>query len=142
MKTFIPRIIALVALSGSSLLAQEQDITGTWQGTLQAGRELRTVIKISKGEGGTLKGVFYSIDQGAQALSMGAITIQGSAVKMAIPVINGSYEGKLDSDGISIAGNWTQGAVPIPLNLKRANSETAWAIPSPPKAMAADANPT
>jgi hypothetical protein len=28
-----------------------QGIVGTWQGTLHAGRDLRTVVKISKGDG-------------------------------------------------------------------------------------------
>jgi len=32
-------------------LAQEKDITGTWQGTLEAGKGLRTLIKISKDDG-------------------------------------------------------------------------------------------
>lgn len=56
---------AALGLSGGALFAQ--DITGTWQGTLQAGRELRTVIKISKADGGGLKAVMYSIDQSGQA---------------------------------------------------------------------------
>jgi hypothetical protein len=42
MKKLTLRIIALSAFSGGALLAQ--DITGTWQGTLQApNQELRTV---------------------------------------------------------------------------------------------------
>ena len=53
------RIVALMALSGSALLAQ--DVTGTWQGTLVAGRELRTVIKISKTPSGSLGATLYSI---------------------------------------------------------------------------------
>jgi len=139
MKKLKLRIIALLALSGAALSAQ--DITGTWQGALQAGRELRTVIKISKGGDGGLKAVMYSIDQGGQGIAA-TVTLQGSTVKMSVPGIGGAYEGKLDSDGVSIAGTWTQGATPLPLNLKHVTSETAWAIPAPParlKPMAADA---
>lgn len=135
-------IIALSALPGGSLVAQ--DITGTWQGTLQAGRELRTVIKISKVDGGGLKAVMYSIDQGGQGLPTSAVTLQGSTVKMSVPGIGGTYEGKLNADGTSIEGTWTQGGGPLPLNLKRATSETAWTIPDPParlKPMPADASP-
>ena len=61
-------IIALAAWSGGALLAQ--DITGTWQGTLQAGRDLRIVIKVSKGDAGGLKAVMHSIDQGGQGLPL------------------------------------------------------------------------
>jgi uncharacterized protein (TIGR03435 family) len=134
--------IALAALPGGALLAQ--DITGTWQGTLQAGRELRTVIKISKADGGALKAVLYSIDQGGQGITGGAVTLQGAAVKIPFPGIGGVYEGKLSGDGNAIAGTWTQGPSPLALNLTRATGETAWTIPDPParlKPMAADASP-
>src|SRR5712691_3144801 len=142
MKKLILWIIALAALPGGALLAQ--DITGTWQGTLQAGRELRTAIKISKADGGDLKAVLYSIDQGAQGLPASAATLQGSTVKISIAGIGGTYEGRLNADGNSIAGTWTQGPKPLPLNLSRATSETAWSIPDPParpKPMSADASP-
>lgn len=130
---------ALLALAGSALFAQ--DLTGDWQGSLALpnGKELRTVIKIVKTDGGALQGTFYSIDQGGQSIPVRPVTLQGSAVKMAIPGIGGSYEGKLEADG-SIAGNFKQGPATLPLNLKRATAETAWAIPEPPpppKAMAA-----
>jgi uncharacterized protein (TIGR03435 family) len=134
--------IALAALPGSAL--QAQNITGAWQGTLKAGpQDLRIVIKISLDDD-KLKAVTYSIDQGAQPIPVSAITKDGSTIKMTVAAINGSYEGKLNGDGNSINGTWTQGA-PLPLNLARATPETAWTIPEPPpppKLMAADANPS
>src|SRR5262249_28062640 len=51
---------------------------------------------------------------------------------------------KLAVDGNSFIGTWTQ-LQTVPLNLTRATGDTAWAIPeppTPPKAMAADANPS
>ncbi len=136
-------ILALPALLGSALFAQ--NLTGTWQGTLHAGRDLRTVIKISTTGKDTLQAVMYSIDQGAQGIPAGSVTLQGTTVKMTMPGVGGSYEGKLSADGNSIAGTWTQGPQPLALNLTRATPETAWAIPeppAPPKPMAASANPT
>ena len=50
----------------------------------------------------------------------------------------------MSADGNSIAGTWTQGPAPMPLNLARATAQSAWVIPeppAPPKPMAADANP-
>jgi uncharacterized protein (TIGR03435 family) len=141
MKKSMLLIFALAALPGSALFAQ--DITGTWQGTLQAPKqELRTVIKISKGDGG-LKAVLYSIDQGGQGFA-GTVTVESSIVKMAIPGIGGTYEGKLDGDAIALTGTFSQGPGKLPLNLKHVNDDAAWAIPAPPvalKAMPADANP-
>lgn len=136
-------IIALAVLSAGGVLAQS--LTGTWQGSLKPGpRELRTVIKISTGDDDKLKAVFYSIDQPSPAIPVTTITRTGSTVKMAIAALNGTYEGKLSSDGNSIEGTWTQGGPALPLNLTRATPETAWTIPEPPPPpvrMAADAKP-
>jgi len=85
----------------------------------------------------------YSIDQGPRA-SACAVTVTGATVKISAPSINGAYEGKLDSDGVNLAGTWTQGA-PLPLNLKRVKDDQAWPLPDPPasqKPMAADADPS
>jgi uncharacterized protein (TIGR03435 family) len=142
---FIKRLLTLLAFTGGGLFAQ--DITGTWQGTLaipQANRELRTVIKITK-EGATLKGMFYSIDQGGQGIATGPVTVSGTTVKIPIPGAAGGYEGKLDSDGVNLTGAFTQGPNSLPLNLKHVPDAQAWEIPkppAPPKSMPADANPS
>jgi len=140
MKKLLVWIVALMQLSGGALLAQ--DMTGTWQGTLAVGgRELRIAYKIVK-EGNTLKTTMYSIDQGGQGIPVSATTLQGSTFKMAIPGIGGVYEGKLDSDGVNLAGTWSQGGGPgIPLNLKLVKGDAAWAIPEPPRKMPAGASP-
>jgi uncharacterized protein (TIGR03435 family) len=134
--------IVLILFSGAGLRAQVQDITGTWQGTIKVpGRDLRTVIKISKTDNGTLKAVMYSIDQGGQGIGASAITQDGPTIKMSVSTINGTYEGKINTDGTLIEGTWSQGAASFPLVLDRATNDTAWAIPAPPTPMAADADP-
>jgi hypothetical protein len=111
MKMSIQPLVARAAFSGCALFAQ-QDITGTWQGTLQAGgRELRRVYKITKADG-ALKAIMYSIDQSPPGLPAGAITVRGATVRMPVPGIGGAYEGKLNADGTSMAGNRTQGGAP------------------------------
>ncbi len=146
-------IIFAAALSAGSLLAQLRDITGTWQGTLHVGRDLRTVLKISKGDGAALQGTFYSIDQGGQGIPISSVTLQGTTFKFAIAAIGGTYEGKLsNTDATAITGMWTQGPPPpqgpgpIALDLTLANDKTAWAIPDPPPPppppMAKDATPS
>jgi uncharacterized protein (TIGR03435 family) len=107
------------------------------------GRDLRTVFKISTGDDDKLKGLFYSIDQSPQPIPVNPVTVQGSSVKLTIPALGGSYEGKLSADGNSMVGTWTQpGPPPIPMTLNRATTQTAWAIPEPPpppKPLAANA---
>lgn len=137
-------ILALAAISASALLAQ--NVTGTWQGSLQnpQGRTLRIVMKITRADDESLKTALYSIDQNGAPVNASSTTQQGSSIKIAMPAIGGSYEGRISPDGNSITGNWTQGPGPAPLNLTRATPETAWAIPDPPpppKIMAADVTP-
>jgi uncharacterized protein (TIGR03435 family) len=118
-----------------------QDITGTWQGTLHAGRDLRTVLKITAADGGGFKAVFYSIDQGGDGFPVTKITLEGTTVKYTLNQIGGSFEGKLSSDGKTIAGNWSQGPTPVPLTMARATPETEWTIPPPtPKLPPMDPN--
>jgi uncharacterized protein (TIGR03435 family) len=109
-----------------------QGIADTWQGTLHAGKDLRTVVKIAKGDDNGYNATFYSIDQGGQPLTVTSITLDGSTVKMSLTMIGGSYEGKLSPDGKTIVGTWSQGPNPLPLTLTRATPETEWAIPAPP----------
>ena len=140
MKNLMLWMIAFAILPGSAL--QAQNLTGNWQGTLEAGpQKLRIVVKISL-EDDKLKATLYSIDQPAPGMPASAVTKDGSTIKIAVGGL-GSYEGKLSGDGNAILGTWTQGA-PMPLNLVRATPATAWTTPEPPPPpvrMAANADP-
>ena len=124
----------------------DKGIVGDWQGTLHVPeKDLRIVAKITQATPGGLKVVMYSIDQGGQPIEASSASFEGGALKFAVEMIGGNYEGKMSADGKSIAGTWTQGPKPLPLVLERATPETAWAIPAPmPKMppMAANADPS
>ena len=128
-------------LSGGASFTQVSapDITGTWQGTLQIpanpqrpATDLRIVFKIAKADTG-FKATMYSIDQTPTPIAT-TITLQGTTVKISIPAAAGSYEGKLDSDGVNLIGTFTQGG-PVPLNLKHVTGDAAWPIPEPSPSM-------
>jgi non-heme chloroperoxidase len=117
-------MIALAALFGA--VAQAQDISGDWQGTLKMGAaEIRVVMIISKGTDGGWKAREATVDQGSDGVPADSVTLQGSELKLTFDRIKGAYQGNLSADGTSIAGTWTQGS-PLPLDLKRATSETTW----------------
>jgi uncharacterized protein (TIGR03435 family) len=138
MKTLLRSVVALVVLLSAGV-ASAQNLAGNWQGTLQAGaRALRIIFVVSAGDGGALRGLMYSIDQGGQGIPA-TVTAQGSAVRLVAAGANITFEGSLSADGNSIAGNFNQGGNAIPLTLQRATKDTAWAIPEPPRPMAADA---
>jgi uncharacterized protein (TIGR03435 family) len=139
-------LLAFTALSTSNLHAQTAspapDISGTWQGTLQAGKGLRSVLKISKADSGGWKAVFYSIDQTPQPIPVSSVTLQGTTFKFAITMFSLTYEGTLSADGKTITGNAMQGDQSHALVLSFTTPDNAWALPAPPKPMAADANPS
>src|SRR5204863_1997391 len=138
MKTLLRSVVALVVLLSAGAAAA-QNLAGNWQGTLQAGpRSLRIIFAVTAADAGGLRAVMYSIDQGGQGIPA-TVAAQGSAVRMVAAGANITFEGSLSADGNSINGNFTQGGNAIPITLQRATKDTAWAIPEPPKPMAADA---
>lgn len=142
MKT-LTHFALVVGLLLSASAAQAQNLAGNWQGTLAAGpQQLRVVFVLTaNAAGGGYTATMYSIDQGAGGLAANA-TVQGQTVRFTIATINGTFEGKLSPDGNTIDGNWSQGGGSAPLTLARATKETAWALPAPPRSMAADAPTT
>ena len=121
--------------------ASGQDISGSWQGTLNTGSELRTILKIEHAAHGGWSGTFYSIDQSSRGLPIPSLEFHNSELKFSIPDFNGSYQGKLSADGNSISGTWHQGQS-WPLNFERATKETAWQTdPTPHKVQFVEVEP-
>jgi uncharacterized protein (TIGR03435 family) len=118
-----------------------KDVLGIWQGTLHAGRDLRTELKITQAAAGEYKTTFYSIDQGGQPIPVSKTTFENGTLTFSIDAIGGKYEGKMSPDGKTITGTWTQGPNPLSLVLTRTEPDAAWPIPEPVKPMAADADP-
>ena len=135
---------APVPAVNTTVIVTAQDLTGTWQGTLHVGQDLRIVLKIAKADAGGYKSSFYSIDQTPNPFTVDKTTLDGSAVKLLVNQIGGTFEGKVSADWKTIVGSWAQGPNPFPLTLTRATPETEWSIPTPPPPvppMAANADP-
>ena len=128
--------VLFLMMSGGAAYAQ--NLAGTWQGTLNAGKDLRLVFRIASGGTG-LTAMMYSIDQGAGGLAASSVALQGRTLRITITGIDATFEGTVSQDDNSIAGTFTQGGKPLPLTLARATPDTAWAVPEPPRPMAADA---
>jgi uncharacterized protein (TIGR03435 family) len=126
------QLLLLTALPGA-LLAQT--LEGVWQGAIvppNQGREIRMAFKITK-DGNAYQGMFYNLEAGRQ-FNLGAIVLQGSVLKIAVPGNGSTYDGKFEAEANSIAGTLTLGNNPLPLALKRATAATAWELPPPPVA--------
>ncbi len=121
--------------------AAQQDIAGSWQASIRfpgAQRDTRMVVKVTK----TVQGynaALLNADQPTSPLTFTSVTWQGTDVKISGSIM--TVEGKLSSDGNVIDGTLSLGPNPIQVSFARATPSTEWAIPEPPKAMAATADP-
>ena len=107
--------------AGAAAQGANADLAGTWKGELGEGAaKLHLVLTITKASNGEFSGELNSVDQGAK-LPMDSITLKADVFRFEVKAVSGVYEGKLNSAGTEIAGNWTQGAVP-PQLLKFARS--------------------
>src|SRR5580693_2016370 len=108
-------------LAGASLVqAQNIDIAGDWQGTLNTGAgDLRLVLHITKGADGALKATLDSVDQGANGIPVNSISLKSSELNLGVDAVHGTYKGTVAADGKTISGTWSQGA-PLALDFKRA----------------------
>lgn len=128
--------IGTVAMLLASSLCAQQDISGDWQGTIeQGGQKLRGILRVTKGEDGAWHGVVIPIDMTTDwgaGIPVTSITLQGSTLKFTVASTQGTYEGMVSADGMSIKGTWKRGQEPPePLDYQRANKDTAWKDPSP-----------
>ncbi len=103
--------------------AAAQKITGTWNGVLVAGpQNLHLRLHIAAAPDGTATGTMDSLDQGANGIPLGAITLKDdNKVRFEVPGVGGVYEGVLAEDGLT--GQWQQGGQTLPLDFKKAPPE-------------------
>ena len=117
--------VVLVAMFGTGALAQ--DLSGNWQGTLKASRDLRVIFthlfpKVTKIPAPRR---CTASDQGAQPIPVSSVTQHESNIKNVVEMIGGTFEGKLSDDGKTMTGAWTQGLQPLPLILVHAAHQSA-----------------
>jgi uncharacterized protein (TIGR03435 family) len=145
----VSAIVAVVVscVIGPAARAQVAGIAGNWQGTLEVGKGSRIVVKISPtsdaqhpGSQGLL--YFLDSDMAYEGHNTTTLSVEGGVVRFTIAPIDVRYEGKLSTDGASMAGMWTQGDSPAhPLTLTRAEGDAAWVIPKEDAPMAKNADP-
>jgi uncharacterized protein (TIGR03435 family) len=109
-------------------------LAGIWQGTVRnpdTTADLRTVLKIQSSDGDPIKGNFYSIDQ-TYLVFPATLAVKNSVIRMTIPGIGATWEGKLAADGDTMTGILKGFSAPVTWTMKRVGADQAWAIPPPP----------
>lgn len=118
-------IVLLLGLLPAALTMHAQTIAGQWQGTVQAPRPYRIVLKVAKERNGKLQAYIVSIDASPDHIPATSVSLDHQELAVSAPMIHGTYRGRLSSDGSRIDGTWTQ-AMSHPLLLQRATQATSW----------------
>ena len=118
-KRFFASILFCLLFGGLGLTAQPQNLDGNWEGKLMINPEmgLRLVVNITGCEGEDAVITMDSPDQGAYGIPMQIYSISSDSLSVGVPQLMLKYKGKLEGD--SIKGDFSQGPLNLPLNLKR-----------------------
>ena len=111
--------LLLVTMPAPAMTQPIPGLDGDWDGTLAAGVgvKLRLSLHIESHDGAT-SAALTSLDQANSRILVVAITHEGDAVTLNIPMVHGGFKGTLSGDGNALSGTWTQG-VPLPLTFAR-----------------------
>jgi squalene-hopene/tetraprenyl-beta-curcumene cyclase len=119
---------ALTMLLAGGLHAQ--DFAANWQGRFHAGGEdRRIVVQITKGDAGAWAGKACFVEFLHDPLKVESLTVNGASVHFSVNDGKGAYDGQIAADGSAVEGTLTWNREAVPLELRRATSETAWATP-------------
>lgn len=112
------RIVLILVLNLITFGSFGQNLSGAWNGELKLGAvSLELVIHIQKTDSG-YSASMDSPDQNAKGIPVSEISFNAPVLRMKIPDIGMSYEGKMESDSL-ITGTFSQRGQSIPLNLDR-----------------------
>lgn len=96
---------------------------GKWEGSLETpGGKLRLAFNLDN-KSGAAAGTIDSLDQGAMGIPMDEISTTGGSILISVRAVGGKFAGKLDTEGRTLAGDWTQGGATLPLVLSRGASK-------------------
>ena len=121
--------LCIVVAALSSFL-QGQDIAATWQGTLPAENDQRrVVIEIAKNADGEWTAPACYVEFFHDSPRVDWFVVSGANLKFTISHGAFTYEGLLSSNSNSITGKWTHDGYTVPLELRRATTDTLWEFP-------------
>ena len=112
---------ALVTISGHALAqAPAASAAGRWEGAIN-GTVTELAITVTLTAGPKWSGTIDIPAQGASAMPLGNVIVQGSAISFTLPGAPGDprFKGTLSPDGTAISGTFTQAGQGIPFKLQR-----------------------
>jgi hypothetical protein len=120
----LPVAITAIALTLAFTVhaASTPSLAGDWQGAIETPNgALHVVLHISPSSDAKLTATLDSPDQGVSGIEVDTISFKESALHFEIARFSCSYDGNLDTNGLTIAGEWKQGTAALSLKFTRAS---------------------
>jgi CubicO group peptidase (beta-lactamase class C family) len=121
-------LVTVVTVATAPAAAQSAAPAGRWEGAISLpGTELKIALTLEAAAGGAWSGTIDIPAQGAQALPLGNVTVEGSNVSFDLPDIPGNpaFKGVVAPDGRSLSGTFAQGGQSFPFTLQRSVEPSA-----------------
>src|SRR5438132_1169641 len=107
-------IATLVALTTSA--SDRADVSGAWSGKIQG--MIRLVLHVQHG-GGDYSATLDSSDQSAMGMTIDTFVLEGDSVRFEMRALSANFAGRMSTDGNTIAGEWRQAGLALPLSFAR-----------------------
>jgi CubicO group peptidase (beta-lactamase class C family) len=114
--------VTAVTVATAPAAAQSANPAGRWEGAISLpGTELKIALALESAAGGPWSGTIDIPAQGAQALPLGNLRVDGSNISFDLPGVPGTptFTGVVAPDGRSISGTFAQGGQSFPFTLQR-----------------------
>lgn len=99
-------LAALAMVSSISCTGQGgANVVGLWEGTLSfPGLELQFVIRLSRGDDGSLTGALLLPDRSEKEYPAEKVTVESDQLRLTVPAVRGSFEGWFDAERTKLEG--------------------------------------
>ncbi len=116
-------LAVLLAVTSSGNLLAGTNLSGSWEGALDAGAaKLRVVFHLTD-ISGQLAGTMDSPDQGARGIPVGKSSLTNQNVRLEVAAVGGFFEGVISSNASQVVGAWSQAGMKFPLTLVRTSPD-------------------
>ena len=123
----LPLLFSLFCLQ----TAAQDKFTGSWEGKLNVGVELRLVFHINQSDGG-YDGTMDSPDQGMKGMKLSRVVAYDDSLIVDMNSVGASYRGKTTTNE-EIQGKFVQKGMSFPLTLKKTEKPSTLNRPQTPQ---------
>lgn len=113
---------AVLIFITAQVYAQTKSLSGTWKGTLNAGRELIVLFQLYKANDTTYNGLLVVPVQSNSGIIVSKVSVKGDSVTAYITQPRITFKSVRLNDS-TLAGEWQQGGAALPLTIVRSGSD-------------------